>query len=154
MSSQEDQKIKRTIHPFDLLIFLLLFSGCDHRKPIAVRGDQGPSVEVVEPDKRRPDVPKQALVDEKEPDDDVAHAQRMEPQKGVRGTITAKDVDVFSWMDPGAPRDMGGFDYARVELTGVPGIDLAIDVLDGDGKRVMTVNDGGPGEYEVIPNLG
>ena len=78
----------------------------------------------------------------------------MEPGKGVRGTITAKDNDVFSWMDPGVPRDMGGFDYARVELTGVPGIDLAIDVLDGDGKRVMTVNDGGPGEYEVIPNVG
>jgi hypothetical protein len=115
------------------LALLVLVAGCDHRKPIKMHVDAGPSVEVVEPDKRRPDVPKQTLVDEKEPDDDVAHAQPMEPGKGIRGTITAKDVDVFSWMDPGAPRDMGGFDYARVELTGVPGIDLAIDVLDGDG---------------------
>jgi len=57
-------------------------------------------------------------------------------------------------VDPGVPRDMGGFDFARVELTGVPGIDLALDVLDGDGKRLMTINDGGPGEYEVIPNVG
>ena len=40
---------------------------------------------------------------------------------------------------------MGGFDYARVELTGVPGLDLALDVLDGDGKRLLTVNDGGAG---------
>ncbi|HEY2744292.1 MAG TPA: hypothetical protein VGL86_06705 [Polyangia bacterium] len=127
---------------------------CDHRKPIKMPGDGGPAVEVVEPDKRAPERPKLPLVDEKEPDDDVAHAQPMEPGKGVRGTIVAKDVDVFSWMDPGAPRDMGGFDYARVELSGVPGIDLALDVLDGDGKRMLTVNDGGPGEPEVIPNVG
>lgn len=136
------------------LALLVLLAGCDHRKPIKVRVDAGPSVEVVEPNKRPAELPKQALVDEKEPDDDVAHAQPMEPGKGIRGTITAKDVDVFAWMDPNAPRDMGGFDYARVELTGVPGIDLALDVLDGDGKRLVTVNDGGPGEYEVIPNVG
>ncbi|HEX8954131.1 MAG TPA: hypothetical protein VF945_19885, partial [Polyangia bacterium] len=137
------------------LLLLALLIGCNHRKPIAVRGDLGPSVEVVDPTAQRPtSAPKQPLVDEKEPDDDVAHAQPMEPGKGIRGTITAKDVDVFSWMDPGAPRDMGGFDYARIELTGVPAIDLALDVLDGDGKRLLTVNDGGPGEYEVIPNVG
>jgi len=152
---QRDQGV-RIVFLFSLisLISLLMFSACEHRKPIKVRGDMGPSVEVVEPDKRPPDRPKQALVDEKEPDDDVAHAQPMEPGKGVRGTITAKDNDVFSWMDPGVPRDMGGFDNARVELTGVPGIDLAIDVLDGDGKRLLTVNDGGPGEYEVVSNVG
>jgi hypothetical protein len=155
MNSQEVQKLKRSVRPFDLLIFLLAFSaGCEHRKPIKTHGDGGPAVEVVEPDKRAPDRPKLPLVDEKEPDNDVAHAQPMEPGKGVRGTIVAKDVDVFSWMDPSAPRDMGGFDYARVELSGVPGIDLALDVLDGDGKRMMTVNDGGPGEPEVIPNVG
>jgi hypothetical protein len=27
-------------------------------------------------------------------------------------------------------------------------------VLDGDGKRMMSVNDGGPGVPEVIPNVG
>ena len=138
------------------LVLLTLAVGCDHRKPIKLAVDAGPVVEVVQPEAQRPAEvgTKQPLVDEKEPDDDVAHAQPMEPQKGIRGTITAKDVDVFSWMDPNAPRDMGGFDYARVELTGVPGIDLAVDVLDGDGKRLVTANDGGPGEYEVIPNVG
>jgi hypothetical protein len=138
-----------------ILVLLVVLGGCEHRKPIKVKGDGGPVVEVVEPDKRAPDRPKLPLVDEKEPDDDVAHAQPMEPGKGVRGTITAKDNDVFSWMDPGAAaRDMGGFDYARVELSGVPGIDLALDVLDGDGKRLLTVNDGAAGEPEVIPNVG
>jgi hypothetical protein len=163
--------VRRAIsrQPSAISLILVALVGCEHRKPIKVGGDGGPSVEVVEPDKRRPDQPKQPLVDEKEPDDDVAHAQPMEPGKGIRGTIVAKDVDVFSWMDPGAPRDLAvrptagapgaadtnvGFDYARVELTGVPGIDLALDVLDGDGKRLMTVNDGGPGDGEIIPNVG
>jgi hypothetical protein len=135
-------------------LVVLVLAGCNHRKPLPMRGDLGPAVEVVEADRRRPDVPKQPLVDEKEPDDDVARAQPMEPQKGIRGTLGPKDVDVFSWMDPGAPSDLGGFDYARVELTGVPGVDLALDVLDGDGKRLISVNDGGPGEPEVIPNVG
>jgi len=138
----------------------------------------GPSVEVVEPGKRRPDQPKQPLVDEKEPDDDVGHAQPMTPGSGIRGTIGAPktilgprpkagapsaadksaklagDEDVFSWMQAGTPRDLGGFDYARIELTGVPGLDLQLEVLDGDGKRLVLANDGGPGEYEVIPNVG
>ncbi len=135
-------------------LLVLGLVGCHHRQPIAMRGDLGPVVEVVEPDKPRPEAPKQPLIDEKEPDNDVAHAQPMEPQKGIRGTITGKDVDVFSWMDPQPPRDMGGFDYARVELTGVPGVDLVLEVLDGDGKRLLSVNDGGPGEGEVIPNVG
>ncbi len=137
--------------------------GCDHRKPIAVRGDQGPAVEVVEPGKRAPDQPKLPLVDEKEPDDDVGHAQPMTPGSGIRGTLAAPhpggkagklvgDEDVFSFMEAGAPRDMG-FDYARVQLSGVPGLDLMLEVLDGDGKRLTSVNDGGPGEPEVIPNV-
>ncbi|MGZ5242063.1 MAG: hypothetical protein ACXWCN_18245, partial [Caldimonas sp.] len=75
-----------------LALGLLLVCSCNHRKPIAVHGDAGPNVEVVEPDKRRPDQPKQPLVDEKEPDDDVAHAQPMEPGKGIRGTLGPKDV--------------------------------------------------------------
>ena len=138
------------------LLLLALLVGCEHRKPIKVAGDAGPVVEVVDTSKLN--VPaqtaKQPLVDEKEPDDDVAHAQPMEPGKGIRGTVGGpKDADVFSWMDPTPPRDMGGFDYARVELTGIAGIDLAVDVLDGDGKRLVTANDGGPGEYEVIPNV-
>lgn len=153
------------------LLLLALLVGCEHRKPIKVAGDAGPVVEVVDTSKLN--VPtqtaKQPLVDEKEPDDDVAHAQPMEPGKGIRGTVGGpKDADVFSWMDPTPPRDLGprptagapsaadndaGFDYARVELTGIAGIDLAVDVLDGDGKRLVTANDGGPGEYEVIPNV-
>ncbi len=153
-----------------LLHFCLLLAACNHRKPLRVAGDQGPAVEVVEADKRGPERAKLPLVDEKEPDDDTAHAQPIPAGNGVRGFIGApKDVDVYSWMDAAAPRDLGprptagvpsaadnsvAFDYARVELSGVPGLDLALDVLDGDGKRLMSVNDGGPGEPEVMPNVG
>lgn len=135
------------------VVLVALLIGCNHRKPIAVRGDMGPAIEVVEPTAQRPDRPKPPLVDETEPNDDVAHAQPIPAGRGMRGTVRAKDVDVYSWMDPGAPRDMG-FDYARVELSGVPGLDLMLEVLDGDGKRLVSVNDGGPGEPEVIPNVG
>ena len=148
-------KIAISLQPSAISFILLVLAGCDQRKPIKMRADGGPAVEVVEADKRAPERVKLPLVDEKEPDDDVAHAQPMEPGKGVRGTLGGpKDVDVYSWMNPGAPHDMGGFDYARVELTGVPGLDLALDVLDGDGKRLLTVNDGAAGEPEVIPNVG
>ena len=147
-----------------LLVLMTMVAGCNHRQPISRRGDGGPAVEVVEADKRRPDQPKLPLTDEKEPDDDVAHAQPMAAGNGIRGTIGAPhpdrrgklvgDEDVFAWMDPGAPADLGGFDYARVELSGVPGLDLALDILDGDGKRLMSINDGGPGEPEIMPNVG
>jgi hypothetical protein len=136
-------------------LVLLVVAGCTHRKPIKVVTDGGPAVEVVEADKRAPDRPKLPLVDEKEADDDVAHAQPIPAGSGIRGNIgKAGDVDVYSWMDPGGPKDMGGFDYARVELSGVAGLDLALDVLDGDGKRLMSVNDGAAGEPEIIPNVG
>jgi hypothetical protein len=41
-----------------------------------------------------------------------------------------------------------------VELSGVPGLDLALDVLDARGERLLTVNDGKAGAGETIPNLG
>ncbi len=142
----------------------LCLAHCSSRKPIAVHGDGGPSVEVVEAEKRAPDRVKLPLVDEQEPDDTVGSAQPMTPGSGIRGFMgapkaagakTVGDDDYFSWMAPGAAvaPDMG-FSYARVELTGVAGLDLALDVLDGDGKRLMSVNDGGPGEPEIIPNVG
>jgi hypothetical protein len=143
---------------------LFLLVGCSSRKPIAMRGDGGPAVEVVDAEKHAPGRVKPPLVDEQEPDDAVASAQPMTPGSGIRGFVGAPktdkgkpagDEDYFSWMVPGgaAAPDMG-FDYARVELTGVPGLDLALEVLDGDGKRLVSVNDGGPGEPEIIPNVG
>ncbi len=44
-----------------------VLGGCDHRKPIKMRGDGGPSVEVVAGDKQSPLTTKMPLVEEKEP---------------------------------------------------------------------------------------
>ena len=149
---------------FGLVALGVVAGGCHRRKPLLVgRSDMGPLVEVVQPAAPQPNaLPKMPLVDEKEPDDTLAAAQPIPAGSGIRGSIAAPhtqkgkpagDVDLYSFMEAGAPRDMGGFDYARVELSGVPGVDLALEVLDGDGKRLMAVNDGGPGEPEVIPNV-
>jgi hypothetical protein len=41
-----------------------------------------------------------------------------------------------------------------VQLTGVPGVDLVLEVLDGNGELLLGVNDGKAGAGESIPNLG
>ncbi|MSP60202.1 MAG: hypothetical protein EXR72_07635 [Myxococcales bacterium] len=98
-----------------------------------------------------------ALIDEKEPDDDLQHAQPLELPKGVRGTIgppigsgksVRGDEDHYQWMPGG-----DGKQVARIELFGVPGLTLALEVLDGDGQKVTVATDAGEGEPQVIPNL-
>ena len=143
-----------------------LVAGCpERRQPISVRGDAGPSVVIVDPIKHPVALPPVALADELEPDDDLEHAQPMEAGKGIRGTIGAPqtvkgkpraDVDYYSWLEPGAPSIDGGgvgFNEARVELSGVGGLDLVLEVLAGDGTKLWTANDAGVGEPEIVPNL-
>jgi hypothetical protein len=149
------------------LVALALALGCKHRRqPIVMNRDAGPLVEVVDPATQK--LPKQPLVDEHEPDDDVAHAQPLTLGSGIRGTLApphtvknrpAGDEDVYSWLQPGTPATtsdasaVSSFDYARVELSGVPGLDLALEILDGDGHRLWLANDGGVGEGEIAPNV-
>jgi hypothetical protein len=150
------------------LALLTLALGCkERRKPIPLAKDGGRGlIEVVEPTQHT--TPKQPLVDEREPDDDVAHAQPMTFGSGIRGTLAAPhlvkgkpagDEDVYSWLQPGtaaAASDGGAaasFEVARVELLGVPGLDVSLEVLDGDGKRLWLANDGGIGEGELAPNV-
>jgi hypothetical protein len=145
---------------------LLLVGGCpERRKPIALKGDAGPAVVVVEPNQNHPQnlLQQVPLVDEKEPDDDVAHAQPLEAGKGIKGTIAAahlvkgkpaSDEDFFSWTEGGAAGDAGArFHEARITLGGVAGVDLMLEALDGDGKRLWLANEGAAGEGETIVNL-
>jgi hypothetical protein len=138
------------------IALLLVLCGCsERRRPLAVAGDAGPSVVVVDPiQQKRAPLP---LVDEQEPDDDLGHAQPLEPGKGVKGALAAaNDKDFFSFIDQmsgqGVVRD-GGFDEARIEVSGVKDVDLILEALDGDGKRLWLANDAGAGEAETIPNL-
>jgi hypothetical protein len=143
------------------LCALLVLAACSgRRKPIAVGREGAPAVEVVEATAPTQH-PKLPLIDEQEPDDDREHAQPLEPGKGIRGTLAAPrtvkgklvgDEDWYSWLQGGVPRD-AGFDEARIELSGIPGIDLALEIFDGDGKRLWLANDGGPGQPEIVPNL-
>ncbi len=147
---------------------LALAFGCSSRPHVGVERDQpakhdggrAPAVVVVEraPSVRpRPDRAGLTFVDEREPDDDLQHAQPLEMPKGVRGTIgepravTGKppraDEDWYQWLVGGEARQS-----ARVELSGVPAIALALDALDGDGNR-LTGGEGGEGEAVVIPDL-
>lgn len=145
-----------------LVALVAVAAGCgDRRKPIVVRGDLGPAVVVVDP-RKVPPPPKLPLIDEKEPDDDREHAQPLEPGKGIRGTLGAPrtvkgkqvpDEDIFVYTHNGEAPNDGGFDEARVEVTGVAGVDLVLEALDGDGKRLWLANDGGDGAGEIIPNL-
>ena len=149
-----------------LLPILVLLFGCrERRKPIAIAGDAGPAVVVVDPTphKLAAALPQVPLVDEKEPDDDLAHAQPLEPQKGIKGTLAAahvvkgkpaSDVDVYVFTEMGAGGDGGArFHEARITLAGVAGVDLVLTALDGDGKKLAVANEGGAGEGEILPNL-
>lgn len=152
---------------------LLLAGGCSSRPHVGALRDRArdagrsPSVVMVE----RPEAPRAprlggvavGLIAEREPDDDLQHAQPLELPKGVRGTIgppiappaaTGKasalrgDEDYYQWLVGGA-----GKQTARVELSGVPGLALVLEALDGDGQRIVGAVDAGPGEAQVIPNL-
>jgi hypothetical protein len=55
---------------------------------------------------------------------------------------------------PAPPRPSPERSLVTVRLTGVPGLDLTLDVLDERGEVLCSVNDGRAGLGEVIPNLG
>jgi hypothetical protein len=146
-------------------LLLVVAVGCSSKPhaPVGERvGDAGKSPVVVMVD-RTPVKPPRAdrkdivFIDEKEPDDDIAHAQPLELPKGVHGTVgpplaagksLRSDEDNYQWLVAAEEKQS-----ARIELSGVPGVTLALDALDGDGKKIATADGGGEGEAQVMPNL-
>lgn len=104
--------------------------------------DAAPAVVYVErPQPQAP--PTVALVDEREPNDTVTGAQPFEFPKGIRGTLgdprvlpgkktPTADVDVYQWVAQVEERQA-----ARIELTATAGLRLSLDVLDGEGQRIV-----------------
>ena len=146
-----------------LALVLAAACACSRRPHVAVRGDGGPAVVVI--DARGPrarhadagvlsasgrawrDASAALLVDEKEPDDDTGHAQPFEYPKGIHGTLVPgaggrPDVDLYQWNPSGEGRQS-----ARIVLDGPP--DATLDVLDGGGEPTLRAQ---PGE-RVIANL-
>src|SRR5262249_29871121 len=104
----------------------------------------GPAVVVVEGDAGAPAGP---VVPEKEPNDQLASAQQLVAPAGVFGHIDKpRDIDLYKLTVAGADKQT-----LQVQLSGVPEVDLALDVLDQTGARIVGVNDGKAGEPEAIP---
>jgi hypothetical protein len=92
-----------------------------------------------------------ALGSEREPNDDAAHANRIETGTPVTGylgqrqSVTTGDKDTF--VVPWSP---GTHRLVTVKLGGLPNLDVNLSVNDGDGLHGTTVDDGGIGEGEVL----
>jgi len=112
------------------------------------------------------------MAEEIEPNDSIAHAQALAPTSemgaGIMGRLAAppggkaKDVDLFRITIPPPAVVVAAPDGAttapelqqlRIEAHPDPTLAVALDVLDEQGKVVITSSGGGPGEPQAIPNV-
>jgi serine/threonine-protein kinase len=102
-----------------------------------------------------------ALTAEREPNDTPAQAGTLAPGVQLLGSIAGGDergdVDWYRLPSP-HPRAQGGVRPApwgvSVELTGVPGLDLALQLVDPSRAEPLAVaNRGGQGQGESVPPL-
>ena len=94
-----------------------------------------------------------AAADEVEPNDRIEEANLINPGQPIRGRLRGPggkpDLDHFRVVN----REARGI--LRAEVTGVPGLDLALDVIRLQPRRKLaTANNGKAGAGEVIPNVG
>jgi serine/threonine protein kinase len=90
---------------------------------------------------------------EREPNDRPVEANRIASGRPIKGQIgkrlsleeSDRDFFVFSVAAPS---------LLRVELSGLPNMELVLEVFDGNGNKVAEANNGGVGDGERIPNLG
>lgn len=101
-----------------------------------------------------PAVVNQPLLDEEvEPNDRPEQATAILPGKAVQGRIKnperGRDIDHYLVTNQ-HPKGI-----LRVEVTGVPGLDLVVSVLQKSQRKLLAVaNNGGAGAAEIIPNVG
>jgi hypothetical protein len=131
-----------------------------------VRGDLGPAVVVVEPGPRAIGVRAPEL-DEVEPNDQPAQAQRLVSSVAVRGALRSalggaagasgavgvagptgagargKDVDWYRLVAPGAVDGGLAVTDWSLELVGDAGARLALELCDGGGRRLLLLDEGG-----------
>ncbi|HTR51993.1 MAG TPA: serine/threonine-protein kinase [Kofleriaceae bacterium] len=91
------------------------------------------------------------LTEEREPNDDVAHANVIAAGKPVTGYIGKRrspedgDRDVFV-----VPWPAGEKRVVTVRVTGVPNLDVNLAIADADGQHGATADSGGIGDGEVL----
>jgi serine/threonine-protein kinase len=92
-----------------------------------------------------------AVETEIEPNDSAAQANLIASGITVRGfigkriTVEESDRDFYRFH-------VDGPSVLRLELKGIPNMDLRLALFDGSGGRLAENNEGGPGDTEVIPN--
>lgn len=164
----------RWCRPAPLLLFVCLGGllclpacSCNRRRPIARSADAGPAVELVErrPAPARVDpalLPPGGFAEEREPNDDRDHAQPIDAGKGLRGSVLPPaqgaagkgDDDFYSYLvqAPGGAADAAARELTVV-LTGGPTADLTLEVLDGEGRRMLSLDERKKGEPESLAGL-
>ena len=89
---------------------------------------------------------------EREPNDTAAQANPIASGRPIKGQIGKRlsleesDRDFFSFS-VNAPS------LLRVELSGLPNMELVLEVFDGHGAKVAEADNGGVGDGELVPNL-
>lgn len=89
---------------------------------------------------------------EHEPNNTVESADRLSSGLPIRGTLgqrlspTAGDRDVFAVL---AQED----GHLAVTVTGIPGVDLALDIMDAQGRVLQTFDRSGTGDGEQLHHL-
>jgi hypothetical protein len=89
------------------------------------------------------------VVDETEPNDDMAHASRLPANGRARGTISGPD-DV-DWYKVHIDRDSG---VLGLHVSGIRDVDFVLSFRDKDGRELMRVDETGAGGDEVATDLG
>jgi hypothetical protein len=147
------KRMKREVFFRALSAGALLFAACSEKKtpPGASPGATPGKASFAEPS--RPGQPRAAAVaaaTETEPNDTFAKANALALGQPMEGRMSSpRDVDHFRVVSP-HPRGI-----LRAELSGVPGLDLALSLFQVSPKRELArADNGGAGEGELLPNVG
>jgi len=78
----------------------------------------------------------------------IASGRAIKGQIGKRIGVEESDRDFYRFAVSGNEAEV-----LRVELGGLPNMELMLEVFDGTGKKIAEADNGGLGEGEIIPNL-
>jgi eukaryotic-like serine/threonine-protein kinase len=77
----------------------------------------------------------------------IASGRAVKGQVGKRIGVEESDRDFYRFrVDGNEPKVL------RAELTGLPNMELVLEVFDGTGKKIVDADNGGVGDGEIIPN--
>ena len=118
-----------------VLLLSLALTACPSKQAPEAGPDAGP--------------PGPVQVEEKEPNNTAATALVIKVPTRLMGALSGDRPDEDYLRLEGAPNQV-----ASLEITGIPGADVALELLDRDGNHVALYNSEGEGDGERISNLG